>query len=89
MLGDPQSALASASPYLRLFGQTLGGACLAKMGLAAHRMAREGDASETARIGVARFYAEKVLPTAPGLARVVASGAGPLQDYEKVLADSA
>ena len=31
---DPYSALAGASPYLRLFGLTLGGACLAKAGLA-------------------------------------------------------
>jgi alkylation response protein AidB-like acyl-CoA dehydrogenase len=86
---DPASALAGASSYLRLFGLTLGGACLAKAGLAATGLAAAGDESELARVGLARFYAEKLLPVAPGLARVIASGAAPLQTYETVLADSA
>ena len=37
----PGRALAGASPYLRLFGLTLGGACLAKAGLAAQALAAE------------------------------------------------
>jgi alkylation response protein AidB-like acyl-CoA dehydrogenase len=88
LANDSDSALAGASPYLRLFGLTLGGACLAKAGLAAADLAAAGDSSETARIALARFYAEKLLPVAPGLARVVASGAGPLKAYEAVLADA-
>jgi alkylation response protein AidB-like acyl-CoA dehydrogenase len=39
---DPESALAGASPYLRLFGLTLGGACLAKAGLGAGARATRG-----------------------------------------------
>ena len=39
LASDPNSALAGASQYLRLFGLTLGGACLAKAGLAAEALA--------------------------------------------------
>ncbi len=85
--GDTASALASASPYLRLFGLTLGGACLAKAGLEAADLASKGDSSELSRVALARFYSEKLLPLAPGYARIVASGAAPHADYESVLAD--
>src|SRR5271166_6542302 len=85
----PDSALAGASPYLRLFGMTLGGACLAKAGLAAEALAAGGDRSELARVGLARFFAEKLLPVTSGLARAIASGAAPLKGYEAVLADTA
>jgi hypothetical protein len=86
---DQQSALAGASPYLRLFGLALGGACLAKAGLAAQALASRGDRSECARVGVARFFAEKLMTAAPGLAQAIASGAGPLEPHETLLADSA
>jgi hypothetical protein len=68
---DPESALAGASPYLRLFGMTLG-----------------GDRSELGLVGFARFFAEKLLPVASGLAQAIASGAAPLMSYEAVLADT-
>ena len=55
------SALAGASQYLRLFGLTLGGACLAKAGLAAQELAAGGDESELGRVGLARFFAEKLM----------------------------
>ena len=64
---DQDAALAGAYAYLRLFGLALGGACLAKAGLA-----EEGGAG---RIALARFFAEKLLPIAPGLAQTVMSGA--------------
>ncbi len=86
---NPQSALAGASPYLRLFGLTLGGACLAKAGLAAQALAAEGNGSELGRVGLARFFAMKLLPVAPGIARAIASGAAPLEAYEAILAESA
>ena len=89
LAGDPRSALAGASQYLRLFGLTLGGACLAKAGLAAEALAADGNRSELGRVGLARFFAEKLLPVAPGIARAIGSGAGPHQAYEAVLADSA
>jgi acyl-CoA dehydrogenase len=86
---DQNSALAGASLYLRLFGLTLGGACLAKAGLAAQALAESGDASELGRVGLARFYAEKLSPAAPGLARAIASGAMPLEPYEAIMGTSA
>jgi acyl-CoA dehydrogenase len=89
LAADRQSALAGASQYLRLFGLTLGGACLAKAGLAAEALAANGDRSELGRAGLARFFAEKLLPVAPGIARAIASGAEPHHGYEAVLADSA
>ena len=87
LAGDSESALASASPYLRLFGLALGGACVAKAGLAAAELAAGGDSSKLSRVALARFYAEKLLPVAPGYARIVASGAAAHSAYESVLAD--
>jgi len=86
---DQASALAGASPYLRLFGLALGGACLAKAGLAAEKLAADGDESELGRVGLARFFAEKLSPAASGLARAIASGDAPLKPYEAILAESA
>ncbi len=89
LASDQQSALAGASQYLRLFGLALGGACLARAGLAAQALAESGDKSELARVGLARFFAEKLALAAPGLGAAIASGAAPLQSYETILADSA
>ena len=86
---DEQSALAGASQYLRLFGLALGGACLAKVGLAAQALVDSSNNAEWGRIGLARFFAEKVATEAPGLARAIATGAAPLQSYQAILADSA
>ncbi len=81
---DPASALAGATPYLRLFGLALGGVCLAKAGLAAlNRPAERG------RIGLARFFAEKLATAAPGLAQSILSGAAPLDGGAAILAESA
>ena len=89
MAADQKSALAGASPYLHLFGITLGGACLAKAALAAAAMASAATSSELGRVGLARFFAEKLATSAPGLARAIASGGAPLGSYEAILADSA
>src|SRR5580658_810628 len=89
LASDPNSALAGATQYLRLFGLTLGGACLAKAGLAAEALVEGGDRSELGRVGLARFFAEKLATAAPGLARAIASGGAPLEPYETILADSA
>jgi acyl-CoA dehydrogenase len=86
---DQNSALAGASQYLRLFGLTLGGACLAKAGIAAQALAESGDRNELGRVGLARFFAEKLATAAPGLARAIASGGAPLDAYEAMLAESA
>jgi acyl-CoA dehydrogenase len=86
---DQNAALAGASEYLRLFGLALGGACLAKAGLAAEALAESGDKGELGRVGLARFFAEKLATAAPGLARAIASGGAPLEHYEAILAESA
>jgi alkylation response protein AidB-like acyl-CoA dehydrogenase len=81
---DVASALAGATPYLRLFGLALGGVCLAKAGLAARSRP-----AERGRIGLARFFAEKLATAAPGLARSIQSGAAALDGCEAILAESA
>jgi alkylation response protein AidB-like acyl-CoA dehydrogenase len=81
---DMAAALAGATPYLRLFGLALGGVCLARAGLAARTQA-----AERGRIGLARFYAEKLATAAPGLARAIISGAAPLQACDAILAETA
>ncbi len=67
---DSDDALAGASPYLRLFGQTVGGWLLARSALAAHRRLADGDPNAgylDAKIVTAQFYAEQLLPLASGL----------------------
>jgi alkylation response protein AidB-like acyl-CoA dehydrogenase len=81
---DLASALAGAAPYLRLFGLALGGVCLAKAGLAA-----SSRPAERGRIGLARFFAEKLATAAPGLAHSIRSGAAPLAGCEAILAENA
>ncbi len=68
---DPGTALASAAPYLRLFGITTGGAYLAKGALDA---LNDGARAETAA-SLARFFAENVVTEAPGLEQLVTTGA--------------
>ena len=82
---DESSALAGAAYYLRLFGLALGGACLAKAGLA--ELALNGAAG--GRVALARFFAEKLATAAPGLAQTVLSGAAALQNYETALEEFA
>ncbi len=61
----PRVALAGATPYLRLFALARGGTLLAK-----------GAASgEPRRIAIARFFADNLAVAAPGLARIVTTGA--------------
>jgi acyl-CoA dehydrogenase len=83
--GAPQDALAGASPYLRLFGLARGTACLAKAGLAAETLAKAGDASDLGRVGLARFFAEKIATGAPGLAASIVSGAGAFEDFDRAI----
>ena len=68
---NPHAALASATPYLRLFGITAGGAYLGRSAVAA---ARAGDSGGRAVI-LARFFAENIATEASGLAETVMSGA--------------
>jgi alkylation response protein AidB-like acyl-CoA dehydrogenase len=72
---------AGATPYLRMFGLTLGGTLLARQTAeAARRLERgEGDpAFLRAKIATARFYAEQLLPAAPALLGPITRGAASL-----------
>ena len=74
---DPLNALAGATPYLRMFGLTLGGWVMARRALAAadHLEAGTGDAEHMkAQIVTARFYCEQLLPGVKGLVSPVTSG---------------
>ena len=69
----PDTALAGATPYLRIFGVAAGGCLLAKDALAALR----GDASMAPAplVAAARFFADHVATAARGLADTVTEGA--------------
>jgi alkylation response protein AidB-like acyl-CoA dehydrogenase len=75
---DPASGqaevLAGATPYLRLFGLTLGGAALAENALAALGSNQDGGA----HVALARFYASNLLGETEGLASAVINGAASL-----------
>jgi acyl-CoA dehydrogenase len=64
-------ALAGATPYLRLFGVAAGGCLLAQQALAALRL----NADASARIALARFFAENIAVQAGALERTVIEGA--------------
>jgi alkylation response protein AidB-like acyl-CoA dehydrogenase len=80
--GTPEATdavLASAQPYLRLFGVTAGGLNLAKGALAAHRA---GQGSHDEPIALARFFAKNVAVEAPTLERIVTEGGDSLLAVE-------
>ncbi len=69
---------AGATPYLRMFGITVGGWLLARQAVVAHeRLVRqEGDpAFLKAKLATARFFAEQMLPQATALLGPVTRGA--------------
>jgi hypothetical protein len=76
-------ALAGATPYLRLFGSTLGGCSLAAEALAVRGL---DSASDPARaITLARFFAENVAVQAGALERSVVDAAAGLASADAVL----
>jgi butyryl-CoA dehydrogenase len=84
-----EDALAGATPYLRLFATAQGGALLGASALAGHRAASAGDndPANAGRVQLARFFADNIAPSAPGLADVVVGGAASLKDAQRMLAD--
>jgi hypothetical protein len=68
---DADTALAGASPYLRLFGLATGGCYLAQQALAALRVGEDAQA----RVALARFFAENIAVGAGGLEHTVIDGA--------------
>jgi acyl-CoA dehydrogenase len=79
---EPDTALAGATPYLRLFGLATGGCLLAQEGLAAQRL----NADATARVAVARFFAENYAVQANALERTVVEGAAGVLNADAVFA---
>ena len=67
----PEAALASAQPYLRLFGIAAGGAYLGRAAVDAVRAGK----TDAQAVAIARFFAENISTEAPGLAETVMSGA--------------
>ena len=79
---EPQSALAGATPYLRLFGNAAGGCMLADEALAALRLS---DGEPAARVAIARFFAENIAVAAPGLERAVTEAADSVNSADVAL----
>jgi alkylation response protein AidB-like acyl-CoA dehydrogenase len=81
MAEDPNNVAAGATPYLRMFGLTVGGYLIAKGGLAAAKLAEEPDADAPflrGRVATACFYGEQLLPQAAAYLPAVTAGAAPL-----------
>jgi alkylation response protein AidB-like acyl-CoA dehydrogenase len=79
----PNEALAGATPYLRLFGSTLGGCMLADEALAARGL-DHGD-SQKRYTTLARFFAENVTVQAGALERTVTDSAEAVNGADAVL----
>jgi acyl-CoA dehydrogenase len=79
----PKDALASATPYLRLFGSTLGGCMLGGEALAAKSNGESGDPQRY--VALARFFAENIAVQAPALERTVMDGAEAVNGADAVL----
>ncbi|WP_213774380.1 acyl-CoA dehydrogenase [Bradyrhizobium sp. dw_78] len=78
----PNEALAGATPYLRLFGATLGGCMLANEALAARNI---GDGNPERYVTLARFFAESITVQAPSLEHTVMEGADAVTGADAVL----
>jgi alkylation response protein AidB-like acyl-CoA dehydrogenase len=77
---DKARSLAAATPYLALFGTTVGGWLLARSAVAAYRRqaaGRGGLSDPEAKQRVARFYAAGILPQAEALASAIIGGSDP------------
>jgi len=79
---EADAALASATPYLRLFGLAAGGCLLASEALAALRLNEE----PSARVVLARFFAENFAVQAAALERTVVEGAPSVLGADAALA---
>ncbi len=80
---QPNEALAGATPYLRLFGSTLGGCMLASEALAARNLDNIGDPQRY--VTLARFFAENVTVQATALEKTVTEGADAVTGADAVL----
>jgi hypothetical protein len=78
----PNEALAGATPYLRLFGSTLGGCMLAGEALAARDT---GEGEPQRYVTLARFFAENISVQAGALERTVIDSAEAVNGADAVL----
>jgi 3-(methylsulfanyl)propanoyl-CoA dehydrogenase len=81
---DLDTALAGATPYLRLFAVAAGGTLLAEEALAAMRLAGNG-ADVASRIALARFFAENLAVQAGALERTVVEAADSVNHADAAL----
>lgn len=85
---DIQSALAGATPYLRMFSLVTAGWVMARQALAAKTMIErgEGDAAYLrSKIITAQFFCEQVLPQVQGLVAPIEAGPSTLFAFEPEL----
>jgi len=80
----PNEALAGATPYLRLFGSTLGGCMLAGEALAARDLG-DGHGDPQRYVTLARFFAENISVQAGALERTVMDSAEAVNGADAVL----
>src|SRR6201995_752413 len=80
----PNDALAGATPYLRLFGSTLGGCKLAEEALAARTLG-DGFGDPQRYVTLARFFAESISVQAGALERTVMDSAEAVNGADAVL----
>ncbi len=76
-LGNPKTALAGATPYLRIFGIVTGGWFSARLAEAAQGELDLGSSDTgylNAKIANAKFFAEQIIPQAAGLVASVTAG---------------
>jgi hypothetical protein len=80
----PNDALAGATPYLRLFGATLGGCMLAGEALAAKSNGETGGDPQR-YVTLARFFAENISVQATSLEKTVIDSADAVNGADAVL----
>jgi hypothetical protein len=81
----PNDALAGATPYLRLFGSTLGGCMLAGEALAARGHGETGGDPQR-YVTLARFFAENISVQATSLEKAVVDSADAVNGADAVFA---
>ena len=73
--GEIVDASAAASPYLKMFGQVLGGYYMGKAALLANKKYEEtGDEYYLDKITLSKFYIEQLLPLASGYTSAIKAG---------------
>ena len=75
LAGELVDASAGATPYLKMFGQVLGGYYMGKAAiLATKKLEETGDEYYNEKITLSKFYIEQLLPLASGYASSVTAG---------------